>query len=212
MSINALVLKTTRRKITSFGQGQILAILFLSNFIDSSLFPLPAQGLLVLVSIAERDRLIKYFTTSYLGSVAGAAAGYAAGYLIVCHGGTESNGFMRFLIGINPSINDGILKAQGFYSHWNFWILLASSIIPIPYGVLSLTSGIFGINLIPFLLITLIAQAFKLFVITNIIVRLGSEAMERLKYRLRDLIPYSLVLGMAGLAIMFIIKTLKEIL
>ena len=47
------------------------------------------------------------------------------------------------------------------YSKWNFWILGLATATPLPYGVFSVSAGVFNLNIFIFFLTTLISQGIK---------------------------------------------------
>lgn len=163
-------------------RANLLITLVFLNFIDTSFFPLPAQTFLFLLIFSDSGNKLKYITMSFIASIIGAMAGYLAGVLVLRSGTIENNGFMHFLITNIPAFKyDSFLKVENWYSKWNIWILITSSVIPVPYAVFSLGSGLFGISPLPFFIMTSIAQFLKFFVITNLISIPGLRVIDRFK-------------------------------
>src|SRR5689334_21097372 len=113
--------------------------------IDGSVFPVPPFAVLVPMVLAEPRRWARYATTGTLASLVGGLIGYAIG-----HGGA---GLLSALFSIDPAVPirfaplgiDTTLRAA---LTSQFWLLaLLCSILPTPYKVVAIGSGLVGVGL-----------------------------------------------------------------
>ena len=109
--------------------------LFWVAFIESSVFPIPPDVMLIPMILAQRAKAFLYATICLAGSVIGGVAGYAIGY------------YLFDLIG------EPILRVYGYgekyqqtadlFNEWGPWILIAKGWTPFPYKVLTIAAGAF---------------------------------------------------------------------
>jgi len=137
-------------------------ILFVLSFVDSSVFPLPAQTLFLFLVLMNQKKAFKYIISGILGTLAGALVGYAIGHFAFLNINGGYTGFADFLFNHIPGFSQNEYNnMQSLFLKWNFWILFGASFTPIPYAVFSISSGLFEINMFIFCLTTLFSQAIK---------------------------------------------------
>ena len=176
--------------------------LFVGSFADASFIPLPAQTFFLLLMLMNSTKFIKYVILGTLGTFAGALAGYLIGHFAFVNVHGDSSGFMQFLFDHIPGFSeDACNRIQFLYSKWNFWILFIASFTPIPYGLFSISSGVFEINLLIFCLATLISQVLKFFLLAFVTMKLGPKVKKIFEYHLT---PYA-ILALAGVIIIILV-------
>ena len=137
-----------------------------------------------------------------LGTFAGALAGYLIGHFAFVNLHGESSGFTQFLYNHIPGYSeDAYHRIQILYSKWNFWILFTASFTPIPYGLFSISSGAFNINLLIFCSATLISQVAKYFLFAFVFLKLRPKLKRFLGYNLKS---YA-ILTLAAIVIMILL-------
>lgn len=142
-------------------------------FIDGSVFPIPPFALLVPMVLSKRERAWFYATVGTVASLFGGLAGYALGHAI-------SQGLTSFFA-IDPA-----LPLHFKLGSWvvdttlrevltqNFWILaVACSIMPTPYKVVAIGSGLVGVGLPAFILASILGRTARFFGVTFGLVVLG---------------------------------------
>ena len=70
------------------------------------------------------------------------------------------------------------------YAEWGAWIILLKGLTPIPYKVVTITSGFAGYNLGLFILFSIIARSGRFFVIAFLLHRYGEQARIIIEKRL----------------------------
>jgi len=186
------VLEAYRKGLEQLLNNQNLKLgrwaLFICSFADASIFPAPVLTIFILLVLLNYRRAGNYVALATLGTFSGALAGYFLGYATSVNLNFGSAGFLQFLNNhVSGLSEDGFHRIQLLYSKWNVWILFMASFSPIPYGLFSISSGIFKMSLPIYCLVTLICQATKFWflaivtkkIVTSVLLTfLDSEAEE----------------------------------
>ncbi len=142
-------------------------ILFIFAFCDASFILLPASTLLLLLIAFNARRAREYIISATIGTLAGAFIAYIIGHFAWFAPDGGYTGFVQFLFNHLPGFTESTYnKIHNLYSKWGFWLLCAATATPLPYGVLSVFSGVFSINVFIFLLATVISQGLKFTILT----------------------------------------------
>ncbi len=164
-------------------------VLLIFTCADASIIPLPAQTFFLLLVISDTSRAARYLLIGIVGTIAGALLGYLIGHYASFDVNGESSGFMKFLFNHVPGFSkDAYLRIKTLFSQYNSWVLFAAAFTPIPYGLLSISSGIFNINVFFFFIIALTSNAVKFILITIIAVKLNPQIIKKMKLRMK---PYA---------------------
>jgi membrane protein YqaA with SNARE-associated domain len=146
------------------------------SFVESSFFPIPPDVMLIPMSLARPQRAWTYATLCTLTSVAGGVLGYAIGALLY-----DSIGhWLINLYGLGG-------KVEAFregYARWGSMIILLKGLTPIPYKLVTITSGFAGYNLGLFVLLSLVARGGRFFLTAFLLNRYGDAAREMIEKRL----------------------------
>ena len=161
-----------------------LLALFLCSFSDASIFPAPVLTVFILLILVNYQKAKNFIILATLGTFSGALAGYVLGYFASENLSIGSEGFIQYLcIHVPGFTKDGFQNIRLLYTKWNFGILFMASFSPIPYGLFSLSSGIFKINIPVFCLATRICQAAKFWLLAFVTKRMGPRAKELFGWR-----------------------------
>lgn len=148
--------------------------LFLLAFAEASFFPIPPDALLIALVLGARKKAFKFAAISTTGSVAGALLGYAIGYFVWWGVEGEFSPFAIFFFDNIPGFTENIFyNVQSLYDEWNFWIIFTAGFTPIPYKVFTITAGAFNINLILFVIASIISRAGRFFLVAFLIWKFG---------------------------------------
>src|SRR5689334_24146698 len=146
------------------------------SFLESSIFPIPPDTMLIPMSLARPDRAWFYAHVCTVTSVAGGVLGYAIGALLY-----DSVG--HWLIQLYGYGN----KVEAFraaYAQWGAWIILLKGLTPIPYKIVTITSGFANYNLGLFIVFSIIARATRFFLLAFLLHRYGERARHIIEKRL----------------------------
>src|SRR5262245_10422750 len=133
------------------GHARAPQALFCIAFVESSVFPIPPDVMLIPMVLARRSRAWAYATIATAGSVVGGVAGYAIGY------------YLFELIG-EPILNfygygEKYGQMQALFDAWGPWILIAKGWTPFPYKWLTIAPGWSKMSFGPFTLPAIVAAA-----------------------------------------------------
>jgi membrane protein YqaA with SNARE-associated domain len=151
-------------------------VLFLFAFADASFLPLPVTSVFIILILLNTQKVVRQFFTIVTGTVLGALAGYLIGHFAWLKPNGEFTVAVQFLLQHIPGFSlQAYERVHILFTQWDFWILSAATATPLPYGMFSITSGIFGINIFVFLITTLISQGIKFVFLALFTLKLGPQ-------------------------------------
>lgn len=145
-------------------------------FAESSFFPLPPDVMLIPMSLARPERAYVMALWCTVASVAGGLVGYAIGALLY-----DSVG--QWLIQLY-GYADKIDAFRDAYAQWGAWIILLKGLTPIPYKVVTITSGFADYNLGLFVVFSIVARGTRFFTLAFLLHRYGERARDMIEKRL----------------------------
>ena len=132
-------------------------------------------------------------------------AGYTIGHFAWIKPDGEFTGFVQFLFNNIPGFSLAAYEnVRTLYSTWNFWILSGATVTPLPYGMFSVTSGAFNINIVMFFLTTLICQGIKYLFLAFFIMKIGPKVR---KLKEIDWKPVAIIISVC-IAIIFAVSNI----
>jgi membrane protein YqaA with SNARE-associated domain len=162
--------------IAAAGKPHALWTMGAISFAESSFFPVPPDIMLIPMAIARPDRAWVYATVCTLASVAGGILGYMIGALLY-----DSLGqWLIHLYGYGNKVE----SFRAAYASYGAWIILLKGLTPIPYKIVTITSGFAAYNLVLFILFSIIARGTRFFVLAFLLNRYGARAREIIERRL----------------------------
>ncbi len=161
-------------------------------FAESSFFFLPPDPFLMAVVIASRSSWFLYSLWTMLFSVLGGVFGYFIGFVFFDLIG-------RLIIEFY-GLESEFLQIEEMFLATAFGTIFVSAFSPIPYIAFTIAGGFFGINLVTFILASLLGRGLRYLTI-GYLTHLFGRKMSRLVYHYFNLT--SLVIG--GLILLFII-------
>jgi membrane protein YqaA with SNARE-associated domain len=133
------------------------------SFIEASFFPVPPHPLLGLMCLAEPKRAIRFAAIATIASVAGGLLGYAIGWGLYDTVGTE----LLALLGMTESFP----VAACYLREYGAEIIMIKGATPIPFKLLTITAGFIGMNLVSFILASIVSRSIS-FMIVGVLFRL----------------------------------------
>ncbi|MBI4230572.1 MAG: DedA family protein, partial [Planctomycetes bacterium] len=122
------------------------------SFVESSCFPIPPDALLIPLVLGKPSRAVRLATLCTIASTLGGLAGYGIGHFL-WHTGGEYSPLARWCFGHLAWLGltlEGFETMQVRYEAWNFWIVFVAAFTPIPYKLITISAGAFGVALVPF--------------------------------------------------------------
>ena len=165
-----LYLKTI--KLAGHKSSKIFLGIF--SFIESFIFPIPPDILIIPMTIAKRHEWIKIALIATIGSVLGACLGYFIGYVFYNEIGIKIFEFY----GVDPYFWKDKVSSDGGVIAW-ITLLAIAGFTPVPFKLLTITSGFIHFNIFYFITISLITRGSRFFIIAFLIGNFG-PTMKRL--------------------------------
>jgi membrane protein YqaA with SNARE-associated domain len=153
-----------------------LWILAAVAFAESSFFPVPPDIMLVPMSLAKPPRAWVYALVCTIASVTGGLLGYAIGALLY-----DSVG--HWLISLY-GLGDKVETFREFYARWGSVAILLKGLTPIPYKLVTITSGFAGYNIWLFVLFSVITRGARFFIEAVLLNRFGEPIRAEIEKRL----------------------------
>ncbi len=139
--------------------------LFILAFMESSVFPVPPDILLIALSLANTSLALYYATITTIGSVLGGVAGYYIGL----KGGR--------LIARKIFSERMIDKADNYFKEYGAWAVLIAAFSPIPYKVFTIAAGIFKVDLKKFVIASIVGRGARFYAEAVLIMLWGEEIL-----------------------------------
>jgi membrane protein YqaA with SNARE-associated domain len=153
-----------------------LWVLAAVSFAESSFFPVPPDIMLLPMSLARPKRAWLFATLCTVASVAGGVVGYAIGALLY-----DSLG--QWLINLY-GLAGKVEAFRASYAEWGAWIIIGKGLTPIPYKLVTITSGFAGYSLGLFVLCSIIARGGRFFAVAILLNRYGDTIRAEIEKRL----------------------------
>jgi membrane protein YqaA with SNARE-associated domain len=161
------------------------------SFAESSCFPIPPDTMLIPMALARPDKAYYYAAVCTVASVFGGMLGYAIGAYLY-----DSVGL--WLISLY-GYGDKVEAFREAYAQWGSWIILIKGVTPIPYKIVTITSGFAGYNFPLFVLLSCITRGARFFLSAFLLERYGPQAREAIEKRLGFWFTVFLVVLIGGI-------------
>jgi membrane protein YqaA with SNARE-associated domain len=145
-------------------------------FIESSVFPIPPDILMIPMIIAMPRAAFKIALVATVASVAGGMLGYFIGY-----GAFEAIGkpVLEFY-GKDAYFDEFAAK----YNEWGAWAVLIAGVTPFPYKVITILSGATSLSLPVFIVASITARALRFFIVAALLWKFGAPIRDFIEKRL----------------------------
>ncbi len=150
--------------------------LFLLAFAESSFFPIPPDALLIALVLGSTTKAFRFASICTLGSVTGALLGYTIGHFLWWSPVGEFSGIAEFFFANIPGFtHQTFYKIEEMYKAYDFWIIFTAGFTPLPYKVFTISSGAFNINIVMFLIASVISRGARFFLVAFLIWKFGPQ-------------------------------------
>jgi membrane protein YqaA with SNARE-associated domain len=146
------------------------------SFVESSVFPIPPDILMIPMILATPHRAFLIAGVCTVASVVGGVLGYLIGALFYDTIGApilESLGKADSMAEFNTRFND-----------FGFWAVLIAGLTPFPYKVITIMSGWTGMPIATFVITSIIARALRFFLVAALLWRFGAPIRDFIERRL----------------------------
>ena len=151
------------------GHKRSKSILGFISFIESFIFPIPPDVLIIPMTIARKHEWIKIAMIATIGSVLGACLGYFIGYVFFNEIGLK----IFEIYGVdNASFLKDKVSSEGGVIAW-ITLLAIAGFSPVPFKLLTITSGFINFNILYFIIISLLTRGSRFFLIAFLVGNFG---------------------------------------
>ncbi|MEM9086463.1 MAG: DedA family protein [Pseudomonadota bacterium] len=126
-------------------------------FVEASFFPIPPHPLLGLMCLAEPRKALRFGVIATLASVAGGVFGYFIGAVLFDSVGV----WLLGLIGLTESFP----TAACYLKEYDWEAIIIAGSTPVPFKLLTISAGFVGMNLLTFLLASLVGRGMIFFTV-----------------------------------------------
>jgi membrane protein YqaA with SNARE-associated domain len=149
-------------------------LLYFFSFIEAIFFPIPVDPLLAILVLNNKQKYIELTIFCTLASVIGGLVGWLLGYVV----GEE----IEDLLNIIPWIkDDSFNNVKTAFDEHGILIIFLGAFTPLPFKIISVTSGVFHINIVAFFVMSLIGRGLRFFLVSLIVKNFGDKGIYLLK-------------------------------
>lgn len=145
-------------------------VLFLVALLESSIFPVPPDAVLLCLGMARPKRSLWYGALATVGSVLGGLIGYIIGMVFFSSLG-------QWILDVF-SLREKFAYVGVLFSKHAFLTILGAAFTPIPYKVLTIASGFWSINIVVFLAASLLGRGAR-FALEAVFLYYGGPSIAR---------------------------------
>ncbi len=167
-----------------------LWVLAFVAFIESSVFPIPPDVLMIPMILARPSRAWLIATVALVSSVLGGMLGYAIGafaYETIGAPILESLGKGDAMVAFSTRFND-----------FGFWAVLTAGVTPFPYKVITIMSGWTSMPLLTFVLTSILARGLRFYLVALLLWKYGTPIRDFIERRLGLMFTLFVVLLLGG--------------
>ncbi len=157
------------------------------SFIESFIFPIPPDVLIIPMTLAKKQEWIKIATIATIASVIGACFGYFIGYVFFNEIGIRIFELYGF---DNTSFLKDKISSEGGIIAW-ITLLAIAGFSPVPFKLLTITSGFVHFNFFYFMIVCLITRGSRFFLISFLIGNFGSAMKKIIE---KKLLKFSIII------------------
>ena len=162
-----LLIEKAKQNATKSIAEKILGFI---SLIESIIFPIPVDPFLAGLTLATPKKALKFALFCTIGSVIGGVVGWLLGYFI---GPSIEN----ILLNIPWFTEEKFMEAKSAYNENGMLIIFLGAFTPLPYKIITITSGIAEINVIGFILMSLVGRGIRFFIVAYLTKIFGMSAL-----------------------------------
>ena len=165
-----MIKKLYDKCVTWAGYKYAKQILAIEAFIESSFFPIPPDVMIIPMVISKRNEFIRIALIATIFSVLGALFGYYIGYSL---NEIAVKIFEFYGYEYSDAFKEKFTTGGGFKA-W-LGILFTAGFTPLPFKLLTISSGIIHFNLITFIFICIVTRGLRFFLVAYLTYRFGQK-------------------------------------
>ena len=186
------------KSINLAGHKKSKSFLGFISFIESFIFPIPPDVLIIPMTIAKRKEWFRIALIATIFSVLGACLGYLIGFIFFNEIGVR----IFELYGVdNTSFLKDKVSSEGGVIAW-VTLLAIAGFTPVPFKLLTITSGFVNFNIFYFVIISAITRGSRFFIIAFLVGNFGSTVKKIIEKRM---LSVSIILSIILICIAYLV-------
>ena len=145
-------------------------------FIESSIFPIPPDVLLIPMILAARQRAWTYATICLVASVVGGFGGYMIGFVLFEGLGRPILDFYHY--------TEQFGRFTELYNQWGAWSVAFFGVTPFPYKVVTIASGVARLDPFVFGFASAVSRGIRFFAVAALLWYFGPPIRAFIERRL----------------------------
>ena len=156
------------------------------SFAESSFFPIPPDVMLGPMTMAKPSKAWHYALIASIFSVLGGILGYMLGY----------GAFYTVVDPILEFFNkkESYEHALSWFQDWGVWVVIVAAFTPVPYKLFTIGAGALQMNLISFILASIIGRSLRFFLVCGLF-KLGNQYLADWIQKWIDVIGWSVLVS-----------------
>ncbi len=146
-----------------------LPALFLISFVESSVFPIPPDVLLMAMVFGNRKKWLTYAFWCTVASVLGGVLGWYIGFGFWA---VVKDFFYNIVPGFTP---DKFEKVAQLYQGNAFFAIFTAAFTPIPYKVFTIAAGVFAVSIPVLVVASVFGRGMRFFLVAGLIRYFGPK-------------------------------------
>jgi membrane protein YqaA with SNARE-associated domain len=140
--------------------------LFAVAVIEASVFPIPPDVLLIALALARPELALRFASICTAGSTVGSAIGYGIGMFLLT---AIAMPVLEFYHAVEK-----FEYVQSLFAEWGIGLVLIAGFSPVPFKVITIAAGAFGLPFIGFIAACIASRAAR-FYLEGALLRWGGE-------------------------------------
>ena len=160
------------------------------SFIESSIFPIPPDAMLIPMALANREKALRYVLICTVASVLGGILGYIIGFYLWEGIGEPLFAFYGYM--------DEFDAFKAGFIEWGAWLVFIFGITFFPFKVITIASGVVALDPVTFFLAMVASRAPRFYIECLLIRRYGDPIRRFIEKRLTLILSLGVILGVLG--------------
>ncbi len=153
-----------------------LIILCLWSYTEAFVFPIPPDPFLIALILVNRNSFLLYISLCTISSILGGITGYYIGFVFWEEIGIHITEYLA----LTTHVND----FKELYNTNGSLAVFVAGVSPIPYKLVTLLSGISGMNFLYFLIFSILSRGLRFFLVGLLVYYFGDWAKKFIEKRL----------------------------
>ena len=171
------------------GHPKALPALGVISFLESSVFPIPPDVMLIPMVLANRAKAFTIAAVCTVTSVVGGLLGYAIGYYAF---ETIGEWVVR-----TYHLEAGLEAFRAGFDKYGVWIILIKGLTPIPYKLVTIASGAAHFDLFTFVWASIVTRGARFFIVAALLWKFGEPIRTFVEKRL-TLLTWLFLIALIG--------------